>query len=123
MQAIEAYEDPQTLARFYFTHSDTAFTTGVTVLPPRTALPQHRRPDAVEVLVQVMGKSTVQYVTETGDVASEHLLKPGDTLSIPQGQLHIHVNVSDEPAATLFKAVGDTTAAVAGMRQTLTRIL
>jgi quercetin dioxygenase-like cupin family protein len=102
MTAIEAWEDPQTNVRFYITHSDEHFTTGVTVMPPHTELPQHNRPLAVENLAQVAGSCLIKLVGEDG-VLTEHVLETGDNLSIPQGQFHIHANPHDEPSVTLFK--------------------
>lgn len=122
MHPIEAYEDPDTRAKFYITHSDKNFTTGNTILQPQTELPAHSRPGAVENLMQAAGTSVVKLLDKDGNVLKEHTLAPGNSLSISEGQPHIHANPTTEPAATLFKAVGDTTAAVEGMRQNLTRL-
>ena len=119
---IEAYEDQKTGVRFYITHSDKEFTTGVTVMPPHTELSAHRRSGAVENLGQVAGRCIVKLVGDDGGI-EEHGLVPGGSLSIPEGQLHIHANPNGELSVTLFKAVGDTTAAVEGLRQNLTRIM
>lgn len=121
MQAFEVWEDPGTLACFYFSHSDPAFTTGVLVLPPHTELPKHNRPLAVENLVQVSGRCRIQ-VFGKDDAVTEHVLEVGNNLSMPKGQFHIHSNPYDEPSATLFKAVGDITAVVAALRQQFRRI-
>lgn len=121
MQAFEVWEDPQTHVRFYFSHSDNQFTTGVMVIPPHTELPKHNRPLAVENLVQVSGACLMK-VFDENDVPTDHALKIGDNLSMPKGQFHIHANPNDEPSATLFKAVGDITAVVDVLRRNFTPI-
>ena len=121
MQTFEIWEDPQTLVRFYFSHSDSTFTTGVMVIPAHTELPKHNRPLAVENLVQVAGSCTMT-TFDDNDVATKHILNVGDNLSMSKGQFHIHANPNDEPSATLFKAVGDITAIVAVVRTSFTNI-
>ena len=121
LQAFEVWEDPQTHVRFYFSHSDEQFTTGVMVIPAHTELPKHNRPFAIENLVQVSGKCLMK-VFDENDIATEHILEPGDNLSMAKGQYHIHANPNDEPSATLFKAVGDITSIVATLRENFTRI-
>ena len=121
MQAFEIWEDPQTLVRFYFSHSDEQFTTGVMVIPAHIELPKHNRPLAVENLVQVAGSCDMT-TFDNNDVPTEHKLDIGDSLSMPKGQFHIHANPNNEPSATLFKAVGDITAIVATLRENFTSI-
>jgi quercetin dioxygenase-like cupin family protein len=121
MQAFELWEDPQTRVRFYFSHSDKQFTTGVMVIPPHTELPKHNRPLAVENLVQVSGSCLMKTFDNT-ETVTDHKLSIGDSLSMPKGQFHIHANPNDEPSATIFKAVGDITAIVAMVRANFTNI-
>jgi quercetin dioxygenase-like cupin family protein len=121
MQAFEIWEDPGTHVRFYFSHSDQQFTTGVMVIPPHTELPKHNRPLAIENLVQISGACLMK-VFDENDKPTDHILNVGDNLSMRKGQFHIHANPNDEPSATLFKAVGDITAVVDTLRQNFTRI-
>lgn len=114
---VEAWEDPETGVRFYITHFDRAFTTGVTVLPPHTELSAHTRRDATENLVQIGGRSLVKLLDAKGVVLKEYILSIGDSLIIAEGGLHIHANPYDEPSLTVFKAVGDTVDAVESLRQ------
>jgi quercetin dioxygenase-like cupin family protein len=118
---FEAWEDNQTGIRMYFSHSSPEFTTGVLLLPPGQALPKHNRPLAVENLVQVSGACLMKVFNED-DQITEHMLKPGVTLSMNKGQYHIHSNPYAEISLTLFKAVGDITAIVDVIRKTFVKI-
>ncbi len=117
---MEAWEDHKTSVRFYFSHTDASFTTGVMVIPPKTELPKHNRPLAVENLVQVNGKCVMKLFND--DDVAEYELAVGDYLVIPKGQFHTHSNPFDMPSHTLFKAEGDITAIVATLKQTFTRV-
>lgn len=121
MNPFEIYEDPQTGVRFYFSHSDVEFTTGVMMIPAGKELPKHNRPLAIENLVQVSGKCLMK-VFDENESSTDHILKVGSTLSMPRGQFHIHSNPYQEASYTLFKAVGDITAIVENVRQNFTRI-
>ena len=59
---------------------------------------------------------------DENDIATEHKLGVGDSLSMSKGQFHIHANPHDEPSATLFKAVGDITSIVAAVRKSFKHI-
>lgn len=121
MTAFEIWEDPSTLVRFYFSHSDEEFTTGVMAIPAKTELPKHNRPLAVENLVQVSGKCRM-IIFDENDVSEEYILEVGDTLSMEMGQYHIHSNPFTETSVTLFKAVGDITSIVEVVRQSFKNI-
>lgn len=105
---IEIYETPDGKARFYFSHSNKDFTTGVLVLQPGTALPKHNRPLAFENLSQVIGTCRMTLFDEK-DVPTDYDLHVGEGIRMEKGQWHIHANPFEEVSATLFKAEGDIT--------------
>ena len=115
MKQIETYESQDGGVRFYFSHSDKNFTTGVMVIRPHYELPKHNRPFAIENLVQISGESIIKLFSDETNY-TEHLLKPSDNLQIPLGQYHIHANTTDIESATLFKAVGDITVVMDNIR-------
>ena len=121
MQPFEAYEDPQTNVRLYFSHSSSEFTTGVMVIPPGKELPKHNRPLAVENLVQISGKCLMK-VFDENDQPTDCVLEVGAELIMPKGQFHIHSNPYQETSCTLFKAEGDITSIVENVRQNFTKI-
>lgn len=121
MSAFEIWQDPSTGVRFYFSHSDEIFTTGVMVIPPGAELPKHNRPKAFENLVQVSGKCLMK-VFDDQDNVTEHVLEVGDTLRMDKGQFHIHSNPYNQLSATLFKAEGDITDIVATLRKNFNRV-
>lgn len=104
--AIAIYETIDAKARFYFSHSDSSFTTGVLVLEPGAALQKHNRPHAVENLTQITGKCFMT-LFDTNDVATEIELTAGEGMRMDKGQWHIHANPYQEVSVTLFKAEGD----------------
>ncbi len=118
---IEIYESPDKKARFYFSHSDEHFTTGVLVLQPGSALPKHNRPKACENLTQIDG-TCVMTLFDGQENPTEILLKQGEGISMSLGQWHIHANPSDEVSLTLFKAEGDITEVMKTVRETFTKI-
>ncbi len=122
MNPFEVWEDPATGVRFYFSHSDTNFTTGVMMIPAGKELAKHNRPLAVENLVQVSGKCLMK-VFDENDSSTDHILEVGSVLSMPKGQYHIHSNPYQETSYTLFKAVGDITAIVENVRQNFKKVL
>lgn len=113
---FEMLEDTEGQARFCFAHVDKEFTTGVLLLKPDAELPKHYRPKAFENLLQVAGHSQVTLLNEAGDVEATYDLTPGTVLRMRKGQWHIHANPFDEPSVTQFKAEGDITEIVTGMR-------
>jgi quercetin dioxygenase-like cupin family protein len=115
MGPIEGFEDRSTGAQFFIAYSGSDFTTGITKLPPSQRLPEHSRP-AIENLVQIAGRALVILSTAAG-TKIERALEPGDSLIIPAGVPHVHANPYDELSVTLFRADGDTTAAVDALRQ------
>ena len=121
MNPFEIWEDPANKVRFYFSHSDTDFTTGVMMIPADTELPKHNRPLAIENLVQVSGKCLMT-VFDDSDNPSDYILEVGSTLSMLKGQYHIHANPYEEASYTLFKAEGDITVIVANVRENFTAI-
>jgi quercetin dioxygenase-like cupin family protein len=121
MNPIEAYESKDRGVKFYFTHSDDKFTTGVMVIRPQYELPKHNRPLAVENLVQISGTCLMKLFTELDEV-TEHILAPGTYLQIKQGQYHIHANPYDVESVTLFKAEGDITAVMEVLRKEFSKI-
>jgi quercetin dioxygenase-like cupin family protein len=122
MTAFEIWEDPPGQARFYFSHSDEYFTTGVLVLKPDAELGKHNRPLAFENLVQVSGACQMTLLHEDGSVQEAYELRPGTSLRMQKGQWHVHANPFAEESVTLFKAEGDITAIVTTMRHKFTRI-
>lgn len=104
--AIEIYESKDEKSRFYFSHSDKNLTTGVLVLQPKSALPRHNRPLAIENLTQVGGKCLMTLFDEK-DSPNDIELKVGEGVRIRKGQWHIHGNPYNEVSVTLFKAEGD----------------
>lgn len=121
MNPFEIWEDPQTSVRFYFSHSSSEFTTGVMMIPPKTELPKHNRPLAIENLVQVEGTCVMKTFDDNDDM-TERILEVGSTLSMPKGQFHIHANPYEQPSYTLFKAQGDITTIVENVRQSFKSI-
>lgn len=119
--AIEIYESRDEKARFYFSHSDENFTTGVLVLHPGAALPKHNRPLAEENLTQITGKCLMTLFDEK-DIPTEYLLTPGEGVKMEKGQWHIHANPYDDVSVTLFKAEGDITEIMKILRETNTKI-
>ncbi len=116
MKQIETYESQDGGVRFYFSHSDKNFTTGVMVIRPHYELPKHNRPFAIENLAQISGESAMKLFSDETNYI-EHILKPGDNLQIPTDQYHIHANTKDIESITLFKAVGDITAVMDSIRK------
>lgn len=104
--SFEIYETPDGSARFYFSHSDEKFTTGILVLQPGAALPKHNRPHAVENDVQIGGKCLMT-VFDKNETTQEVELTAGEGVRMQAGQWHIHGNPYDEVSITLFKAEGD----------------
>lgn len=103
---IEIYELENGNAKFYFSHSDNEFTTGVLVLRPGVTLSKHNRPLAVENLTQISGKCLMTLFNENNE-SKEIELTIGEGLRMPKGQWHIHANPYEEVSVTLFKAEGD----------------
>jgi quercetin dioxygenase-like cupin family protein len=122
-QAFEVWEDPETQARFCFSHSDKNVTTGVMILRPGTELPKHNRPLAFENLLQISGKCQMSLFGEAGELQATHELAPGDYLHMAKGQWHMHANPFDEESATLFKAEGDITKVVEKLRETFKSVI
>lgn len=120
--AFEVWEDPSTEARFCFSHSDSAFTTGVLILKSDTELPKHNRPLAFENLLQVSGVSQVTLLNDEGIVEDSYDLRPGTILRMQKGQWYIHSNPFEEESITFFKAAGDITAVVQKIREVFTSI-
>lgn len=104
--AIEIYEPPDKKSRFYFSHSDECYTTGVLVLQPGASLAKHNRPQAVENLTQISGKCLMT-LYDAQDKPTEIELNPGEGVKMPKGQWHIHANPYDQVSITAFKADGD----------------
>lgn len=113
---IEIYETPDAQARFYFSHSDKYFSTGVLVLQPGAALPKHNRPLAIENLTQITGKCLMTLFDEH-DKPRGIELKPGEGVRMYKGQWHIHANPYNEASVTLFKAEGDITEIMGALRK------
>ncbi len=103
---FEIYETPDGSARFYFSHSDEKFTTGILVLQPGAALPKHNRPHAIENDVQIGGKCLMTIFGENEN-NQEVELSAAEGVGIPKGQWHIHGNPYNEVSVTLFKLEGD----------------
>lgn len=122
MDSLEVYEDKEKTVRFYFTHSSKEFTTGVLVIQPHKELPKHNRPLAVENLIQISGKCVMKLFKGETEQFEEHKLNPGNYLSIPKGQYHIHANPFDNISITLFKAEGDITKIMNVIRNTYIKI-
>jgi quercetin dioxygenase-like cupin family protein len=115
-------EDPKGQARFCFAHVGTDFSTGVLVLKPDTELPKHNRPQAEENLLQIVGRSQVSLLSESGEIEATYELTPGTSVHMKKGQWHIHANPFGEPSVTQFYADGDITGIVEDMRQTYAAI-
>ena len=92
------------------------------MIPAGVELPKHNRPLAIENLVQVAGTCLMK-VFNDDDTVTEHILEVGTTLSMPQGQFHIHANPYTETSYTLFKADGDITAIVENVRQSFISVV
>lgn len=122
MSVFEIWESADRQARFYFSHSNEVFTTGVLMLRPGTQLPKHNRPLALENLVQVGGECQITLLDESGEITEEHVLKTADNLRMEKGQWHIHANPFPDVSLTLFKAEGDITAVMQTLRETFTKI-
>lgn len=118
---IEIYETPDGKARFYFSHSDEQFTTGILVIQPGAALPKHNRPLAYENLTQVIGKCRMT-LFDNNDNPTDYDLVPGEGIRMEKGQWHIHANPFDEVSATLFKAEGNILDVMKVLKETNTLI-
>jgi len=116
MKKIETYESQDGGVRFYFSHSDEKFTTGVMVIRANYELPKHNRPLAVENLVQISGECVMKLFSDETNY-TEHILEVGDSLEIPRGKYHIHANTTSIESITLFKADGDITAVMENIRK------
>ena len=121
MKPIEIYEDKNKIVKFYFTHSNIEFTTGVMVIQPNKELPKHNRPLAVENLVQISGACKMKLFDDEINF-KEIMMKPGEYLEIPKGQYHIHSNPFNQESVTLFKAEGDITKVMEIIRNEYTKI-
>lgn len=121
MNFIEAYEDKDRIVKFYFTHSDSQFTTGVMVIQPHAELPKHNRPLAIEHLVQVSANCTMKLFSDEENF-EEKVMLPGNYIQIPKGQYHIHSNPFDQESVTLFKAEGDITKVMEVIRKDFNKI-
>jgi len=108
MNIIEAYEDKEGIVKFFFTHSDENFTTGIMIIKPNSELLKHNRPLAVENLIQIHGKCLIKLFSDENNF-EEKLMFSGQSIQIPQAQFHIHANPYDEESVTLFLAQGDIT--------------
>ena len=117
MSAFEVYETPDGSARFYFSHSDKEFTTGILVLNPKAELSKHNRPHAIENLIQISGRCVMK-LFETPTQSTDHTLLPGTKLVISKGMYHLHSIPFDEESTTFFKAEGDITEIMDKLRQT-----
>ena len=115
MHFIEAYEDKEKIVKFYFTHSDKNFTTGVMVIQPHKELTKHNRPLAVENLVQISGTCLMKLFFDEQHF-EEKIMTPGTYIQIPQGTFHIHGNPHDQESVTLFRAEGDITEIMSSVR-------
>ncbi|MCJ7650155.1 MAG: cupin domain-containing protein [Candidatus Lokiarchaeota archaeon] len=62
------------------------------VKPPRHASPSHKHPNA-QVLIVLKGKLAV--VTEND---GEEVINEGDTVYIPENEMHVVKNILDEPS-------------------------
>ncbi len=122
MSSFEVWASPDGQARFYFSHSDKKFTTGVLMLQPGAQLPKHNRPLAHENLIQVGGECQMTLMDDAGEIKEEHVLRVGDSLRMNRGQWHIHANPFPNASLTLFKAEGDITAVVNTLRKSFTKI-
>lgn len=121
MNYIEAYEDKNKIVKFYFTHSDSQFTTGVMVIQPYKELLKHNRPLAVENLIQVSGTCIMKLFIDEINF-EEKIMNTGTYIQIPKGQYHIHSNPSDEESITLFRAEGDITKIMKSLRKEFDQI-
>ncbi len=122
MSSIEAYESTDKIVKFYFTHSDEKFTTGVMVIRPQSELPKHNRPLAVENLVQISGQCVMRLFRDEENF-EEQVISAGDYIKIPQAQFHIHANPFDAESVTLFRAEGDITAVMKSLRESFDKII
>lgn len=120
--AFEIWQDPETQARFCFSHTGKDMTAGVLILKSNTELPKHERPLAFENLLQVSGESRLALLDRHGELQTSYTLSPGTSIHLQKGQWHIHSNPYEEESITLFKAEGDISQAVAALRETFTRI-
>ncbi len=114
--AIEIYQSPDGKATFYFSHSDSNFTTGVMVIEPNSSLPKHKRPLAFENLTQVSGKCLMTLFNEK-DEAIEIELNVGEGIKMHKAQWHIHANPYNELSLTLFKAEGDISEVMKALKE------
>lgn len=119
--AITIYETPDKKARFYFSHSDNNLTTGVLVLQPRSALPKHNRPHAIENLTQICGKCLMTLFDDNSEL-KEIEITVGEGIKMPKAQWHIHANPYKEVSITLFIAQGNILDIMKHLRETNTKI-
>lgn len=121
MNFIEAYEDKEGIVKFFFTHSDENFTTGVMIVKPNSEPSKHNRPLAVENLIQIYGKCLMKLFSDE-NTFEEKLMTPGTYIQIPQAQFHIHANPYNEESITLFRAQGDITKIMEVIRNNYNKI-
>lgn len=118
---IESYIDKDGIVKFFFSHSNSEFTTGVMVIAPNKELPKHNRPLAIENLIQISGQCVIKLFSD--DVKFiEHILTPQDYFQISQGAFHIHANPFNQESITFFRAQGDITEVMKNLRNTFNKI-
>lgn len=118
---IEIYQAPDGQVRFYFSHSDEHFTTGVMVLQPGTALPKHNRPLAFENLTQISG-ACLMTLFDANNTPKDYELTVGEGIRLQKGQWHIHANPYKETSITLFIAEGSIVEIMQALRETYQKI-
>lgn len=121
MNNIEIYDNSDGKVRFYITHSDENFSTGIMIIKPDTSLPKHNRPFAVENLTQISGKCLVKVFDDT-DQPNEYELTPGEGIRIEKAKYHIHSNPFNEISATLWLAEGNIVDIIDNIRKTYIKI-
>ncbi len=110
---FEAYKIPQ--GKIMIAFSDKKLSIGTLHLGPRQELPKHNRP-VLESLFQIKGKCVMMLFEDDGSTKDIEL-KEGEMLDIPAKKFHIHSNPHDSESITFWKASGDITKIIDGIRK------
>ncbi len=95
--------------------SDKKLSVGTLHINPWQELPKHNRP-VLESLFQIKGTCIMKLFEENGS-SKKVVLKEGESIDIPPNKFHIHSNSSKEISISFWKASGDITKIIDGIRK------
>lgn len=111
--AFEVCKIPQ--GKIVIAFSDKKLSVGTLHLGPRQELQKHNRP-VLESLFQINGACVMKLFENDGSI-KEVVLKEGESIDIPPKKFHIHSNPHDAESITFWKASGDITEIIEGIRK------